>query len=497
MKLKWTPAWICVAAATAILIISILAQLAVTNALAQGTGWSTPVSFSPAKASHPEVAADSEGTLHLFYVEGFYETQTGEMNPEQQSIMYFSGDGTKWTEPVDVLVSPDRTSLSVLGTVIDKQSYVHLIWSDMATLYHSRAHIGQANTARAWTTTVIAHGHGPIADVAIDDKDVLHVLLRPDEFTVSYTESHDGGEQWSDPIVVTAVLDREKYAVTQVGLALTDANTIHVTWSLGAAEINWLYWSVWYARSEDRGRTWTEGQEMASPRFGGSDIAVDGQGRVHLVWGRNVGNADGRWHAWSADGGQTWSQPEPLFRGIPHADGDTGGYGFALDSAGVLHLANSFGAGGGTPSAYYEYWQGDHWSDPQFIIGNESHFARLALAKGNELNFFGIGSPGASIWHSVRITDAPPVAAAPVPQVSADSNTTKPQAQAATQGLSEAPVVKGETNSTAPTALPTEPQFGEAPRDTSSPQQPLLVAVGISGLLVSLVIAAQLKARRN
>lgn len=495
MKLKWTQARLCMAAVTVILMISFLAKLAATDALAQDTGWSTPVQLAPPKASHPIVAADSEGVLHLFYVEGFYETQTGEIGPEQQAIMYFSGDGTKWAEPVDIGVSPNSTSMAVQGIVIDKLGYLHLIWSDTQTLYHSTAHIRQANNARAWATTVIAQGHIPIADVAIDEENTLHLLLRPDEFTVNYTQSRDSGMQWSEPVVVTIVSDSQRYAVSDIRMALSSSDTIHVTWSLGAAEVSWMYWSVWYARSEDGGRTWTEGREIASPRFGGSDIAVDGQGGVHLVWGRNVGNADGRWHAWSADGGQTWSKSELLFRGLPHADGATGGYGFALDSAGVLHLANSFGTGDGTPSAYYEYWQGDRWSDPQFIIGEGVHFANLAVAKGNELHFFGMGDPVHWIWHSQKVTDASPVAAIPVPPVSKEmipATATKPTEPA------ESRVFTSQQPSdfmVQPTQL-AEPFTDAVPSQSNSLASALAVAFISSGLTVLLVVAIRLKSRR-
>ncbi|PVE30737.1 hypothetical protein DC030_15335, partial [Enterococcus faecalis] len=86
-----------------------------------------------------------------------------------------------------------------------------------------------------------------------------------------------------------------------------------------------------------------QNQEMAAPLFGASDIAVDAEGNVHLVYGRNIGNRDGRWYQWSQDNGATWTQRQLLFPLAESASGDTGGYSFVQDSSGTLHLVNSYG----------------------------------------------------------------------------------------------------------------------------------------------------------
>lgn len=374
--------------------------------------WSEPVLIA-GNASAPVIAGDSSGALHLFYVEGWYDTEAG---PGNQAVMYQHGEDSAWSAATDVLVSPNGTSIILDGVVIDREGYLQLLWNDDRALYLSTAHIDSASDPRSWQTSTVLEGAIPIADMVLDDSGKLHIVVRSDNFTISYLNLPDQSDTWSEVVRIETVAQPESFAVGGVQLALSSPESIHVTWFQTAAEVSWNFWSVWYARSDDGGQTWSKKEEIATPRFGASDIAVDSAGNVHLVYGRNIGYPDGRWYQWSRDGGDTWSEPALLFPQFEHASGDTGGYGFATDSAGVLHMVNSFGGADGEATAYHLEWQGDHWSSPQLVMEQHAHFPRIVATLGNQLNFVAMAGREYEIWFRDSVVDAPAVAPVPVPQ---------------------------------------------------------------------------------
>jgi hypothetical protein len=367
------------------------------------------------------VVADASGVLHLFCVQGV----AGAV-PEQPSILYVAGTHQGWSEPIDILVSPEGSELYLRAVELDSEGHLHVLWCDRWTLYHSVAHVAEAADARHWETVPILSGSIPIADMVQDTDGTLHAVVRVDFSSVGYVQSKDSGKSWSEPHVIIRTVDTVRFAVEDVGLALSSSEALHMTWSVAAAEVQWQFWSVGYGRSKDSGRTWELIEDVASPLFGASDVFVDAEDNVHLVWGRNISNPDGRWHQWSDDDGTTWSRPVRLFPGY-YASGDTGGYGIALDSDGTLHLVNSIGGGReGKASAYHLRWEGDHWSEPVFLMSRHAHFARIAVTLGNHLHFFAHAEGG--IWYMQRTIDAPPTKAVlvPVPAIMTNDYTRTP-----------------------------------------------------------------------
>lgn len=380
------------------------------SVLSQSAPWTDPLLVAE-NASAPVMVGDSSGIVHLFHVQGWYDTETG---PVGQAIMYQHGTDDVWSAATDILVSPNGSNTWVDGVVIDHEGYLQLLWNDTQALYFSSAHITAADDPRAWQTSTLLRGPTPIADLAQDDTGILHVVVRSDAFSVSYMSLADGDQVWSSPLPIDTIVQTEAYAIGGIQLALSSPETIHVTWFQTAAEVNWNFWSVWYARSDDGGQTWSLKEEIATPRFGASDIAVDSDGNLHLVYGRNIGNPDGRWHQWSKDGGDTWSEPTLLFPQFESASGDTGGYGFATDSTGVLHMVNSFADNSGEATAYHLEWQKDNWSQPQFVMGMNPHFPRLTITLGNQLWFIAMANHNHELWTNSRIVEAPALEPVPV-----------------------------------------------------------------------------------
>ena len=373
--------------------------------------WSDPVKLAE-NASGPVAVGDSSGKVHVFYVESALDAS---FDPSRQAVFYLSGGDTTWSKPVDILVSPSATHTYVNAAVIDQEGYLHLLWNDDQGLYRSSAPASNAATPRQWVTNMLISGQTPIGDMTQDEKGRLHVVARNDPSTLSYFHSDEHGANWSQSVIVETLESSGGKAIGDVRLAVGHDDVIHLTWTQVAEEVAWNFWSVWYARSTDGGVTWSK-SELATPRFGGSDIAVDSENIVHLVYARNIGFPDGRWYQWSKDGGETWNQRQPLFPQLDYASGDTGGFDLVSDSAGTLYLANTVGNSNGDAAAYLLNWQGDHWSAAQMLMDTSSHahFARLALTLGNHLHFFAVDGHDYSLIYRSALTRAPAIAPSPL-----------------------------------------------------------------------------------
>lgn len=464
-------------------------QLVLAAELVQTTPWTDPIQVAK-DASAPVIVGDSSGALHLFYVEGWYDSEAG---PGNQAIMYQHGDDSAWSPATDILVSPNKTSIMLDGVVVDRDGYLQLLWNDDQALYLSTAHSTTATDPRSWYTSTVLRGPIPIADMVQDENGKLHVVVRSDPFTISHLSLANKDGLWTDPVQIDAITDTEAYAIGGVQLAVASPDTLHATWFQTAAEVNWNFWSVWYARSDDGGQTWSTKEEMATPRFGASDIAVDAEGNVHLVYGRNIGSPDGRWHQWSQDGGDTWSEPALLFPQFDYASGDTGGYGFSTDSAGTLHMVNSFGDVTGEATAYHLEWLGDRWSSPQLLMEKHAHFPRLVTTLGNHLNFVALAARDYEIWARSSIADAPAMEPVAVPQESANAS-----ASQETDAVGPTATLEDSTTVEAIDEANILPAFDvQEPRGQTSTVTPLLVSVLLAFVTVGSVVLVKLTRTRR
>jgi hypothetical protein len=270
-----------------VLIASAGLRVSEASGPAQPGKWTDPAVLTT-QATQPVLTADSAGDLHLFFV-GSEEDD----NPAaSQTIFYMSRIGGQWAPPLDILFSPG-SDVYISGAAVDAAGTLHVAWYDQGTAYHSRARVGMAGNASNWDTEVVMNGRLPTGEMVLDENGRLHMVLVSDFTAVVYLYSDDGGATWSPPVTVERVFDVNALSIGGAQIAVDKTGGLHVTWFLTALEVNWNLWSVWYGRSSDGGNSW-QVTEMATPLFGDSDIAVDGDNNVHLVYGRNIGHADGR-----------------------------------------------------------------------------------------------------------------------------------------------------------------------------------------------------------
>lgn len=394
------------------------------SALAQSEfdTWLSPLNLfeTDGRASEVEVVSDPFGVVHVFWA---YAAHGDENKGTSQSIYHTSYQDGEWTKPIDVLVSPDDRVARMHSVAADTQGYLHIIWSGGDAIYYSRVFAPSASSASAWTTphALAANVNTGEPAITIDDQDSLYVVWSEAGTGLRFSRSFDGGETWSDPEAIF-IADNTNELARWGRIDVDDSGRLHValTHTLRLEDApegeredpNYLY----YLHSDDQGETWSEPFLITpEPDFGEVNVVTFGEAMVHLVWNGRAGR-HGRYHRWSQDGGQTWSNEIEVLAPAPFsAIGNGGLTGFpalVTDATGTLHMVSTTGGGN-----YYFRWTDNAWSEPILIspdidgfgVTGESNSLEqpsIALNLGNQLHVvFHDGFE--RIWHTGALIDAP------------------------------------------------------------------------------------------
>lgn len=403
--------------ALARLIFVLIVELSISQvgavALAQSGGWTAPFSISgdlTGPSQFPKIAQDSVGNLHVVWTENsFVEREVPD------AIYYSRFDGTNWSPPVDVLVSPDQQQSSVGELVVLPDDELALIWTGGQQILFSTVATADAQQASAWHTTPLFsefHGQKPFM-IQVQPQTLDAIFVDVSTSGVMFASSDDLGASWTEPVEIWA-RTTDAFAADDPRLCVDPQGTVlHAVWHENAREQNWNPNGIWYVRSLDRGVTWSDQFYLQN---GGSspNCAYDGEGKLHMFWNNSVASVDGRYHRWSANDGKDWSDAVPIFAGL---SGRTRAPAFGLDSLGVLYVLTGAQSDNKT-RMFVSHWQDESWTTPFSISGdldfNES--PDMVVTGGNRLHavWHIVDKDLSNIWYSTYKTDAPSVAANPI-----------------------------------------------------------------------------------
>lgn len=154
--------------------------------------------------------------------------------------------------------------------------------------------------------TIVADAYGNVHVFWSEDMNGREV--QPDELaepgdTIMYRRWD--GQSWTEPLDIIAVPD--DVMAEFVSVAIDDSNQLHLVWT----GLTKLYYSTAPAGDAYSVQAWSTPQVIApdSARTAWeSDIAVDSQGNVHIVYATR-GSSTGVFHIMSAPTSTTWSAP--------------------------------------------------------------------------------------------------------------------------------------------------------------------------------------------
>ncbi|HXH12125.1 MAG TPA: sialidase family protein [Alphaproteobacteria bacterium] len=282
-------------------------------------------------AFEPALSADGKGHVYVVWSDERVMDQGQPLGKGRGSHhIYFNRSddaGKSWLEREVRLNSDDPDpSMSIMRAwpIVhsNPDGHVYVAWFDNRdgdSAVYFRASDDYATTWRAeQRLKVERHGDilGPLQMVA-DAQGHIYLTWadnREGEFSVYVTTSADFGQTWSKEVR----LDRTKTKAapsTAPVIACDETGHVYVAWH----DARHGGWDIYLNISADFGRTWrAEEIRLNSGPPGESEalfphIALDGTGRVAIVWQENRGpeQEEGIYLTWSADFGKIW-QPTDL-----------------------------------------------------------------------------------------------------------------------------------------------------------------------------------------
>jgi hypothetical protein len=178
---------------------------------------------------------------------------------------------------------------------------------------------------------------------------------------------------------------------------------MHVVWTEFYYPESWPPHGVFYSRSIDGGSTWSVPKVMAQGGFDQININVVDDNNIHVVWNGAAGTG-GRYHRWSSDGGQTWSDTEEV---IPAGLGGTEGLPqLVSDQSGTVHMLTTHLGG----CLWYTYLANQIWMPPSCISGERTLIEEpsLTVSEGNKLHAV-FWDNRESLWYTTGVTNAPAI----------------------------------------------------------------------------------------
>lgn len=262
------------------------------------------------------VAADGYGRLHVIWAQyAFYDSSGGD------SIMLYyqrsTDEGNTWGQSFKFSGESTGEEFCV---ATDGMNTVHVVWTAVWGIMYRRSSDG-GNTWAPETVlvSVTPYGGGITSPIIVaDERGNVHLSwsqwFADNHSEAAYKRSTDGGKTWDrDSFLTNTTRD-----VGPVTMALDPQGNPHIAWDEYAFISPTI---IWYRNSSNKGLTWNPTMMIAdsdTTLAGGSNIAVDGLGRVYVFfrayWGSKLDSTFSPQIVYrvSKDGGQTFGPREPL-----------------------------------------------------------------------------------------------------------------------------------------------------------------------------------------
>jgi len=276
---------------------------------------------------------DSENNLHVGWY-GIY-TSADKLNHDVFSYMMRRSDGT-WTSPVDALYTGDGGLTIRNAITVTSDGMLHVAYRLQGDHDVSNAPAMAASDAANWTAPNQVGSDGYYLDMIADRQDTLHLVVSERSkfplaanqevfaegakcflcFDLFYRRSTDGGKTWSDvvPISLEAESGSDRPKI-QEGLS----GRLYITWDEGR---DWYTGGgapqdVRMVYSEDHGLTWSkpvilDGGNLPDRKPVQAGLTELRDGSLMMVWRYDNDLDRNIYYQMTSDLGKTWTNPAPV-----------------------------------------------------------------------------------------------------------------------------------------------------------------------------------------
>lgn len=312
--------------------------------------WSQPAPITGvgnAQVSAIELVATGDGLVHAFFSQhqdpGIYYTRWDGVAWSRVTLLFKLPGGEEAGQPVVAVGPGNELLLTVLGSG--------------GSLYFSLAESSDAVVASGWSAPILLpvpqNGRVSPADVAWHRNGTVYIAYSVplnEERGVYLVHSTDQGNTWSEPL---PLFDGAAAGFDLVGppaLLVSADGLLHIQWtrqSLSVEDVSQAV-SLYYARSEDAGHSFSEAETVVGTPLAWQEIVADGMGNTHRLW-QQPGTLVTVWDMISSNRGQSWQDAQRL-------SAEWGSTASTVDPSGQLHLV-----GVGLDSLGHWLWDGSRW----------------------------------------------------------------------------------------------------------------------------------------
>jgi len=223
-----------------------------------------------------------------------------------------------------------------------KKTFIMGIIGVLLLMQSISAQIWQGTKRLTWNS-----GESYSPAIAVGPNNHIHVVwddVTPGNREIYYKRSTNGGTTWTTKRMTYSVAN-----TVYSNIAVDSNNHIHVVW-IDATPLNW---EIFYRESTDGGDTWN-GAKRLTWNAGNSyypSVAVNSSSRVNVVWSDNTPGNYEIYYKRSTDGGATWPGTKRLTWNIGGSFHPT----IAVNSTNNIHVT---------------------WNDDSYDSNNEIYYKR-------------------------------------------------------------------------------------------------------------------------
>lgn len=460
--------------------------LAVTGAaLAQElapTDWTdaTAIFSTLEESEQPSLVADPSGIVHAVW---------RERSGNRDVLVYTQSEGDRWRNPIDILLTPGGRDVNTPRLVIDAVNQLHVVWTAGGELFYSNAFAADGYSSANWLpprSVLPLRGSFSDPSLTVAGDGTLHAVLTLSGVGkgIYHTQSVADDVQWRSPVPIQLLAAQSTAARPQIVYGL-DGN-LHAVWvetlENGSAESSNR---IRYARSQDDGATWEAAQTLAEGNVDWPQVETRTVREVHVVWS-GAGDDFGVYHRVSRNNGVAWDETWSVVE-IGGFHGEAALIRDGSNNLNRVHIGTAAQAPD-TQLVHHLLWRNDRWSINEVTAPMSVRGSRVA---GNV-------SAAVQLGDTLVIAYERPISIEGSQQQS-DIYTQRQRLEntAALAPRAVVPVVIEPTpaaeTATAPTAVAAIettpiPDFSGPVERPGNRWQPIVLAVGASGLFLVVVV---------
>ena len=407
-------------------------------------------------------------------------TEGTSSNPSSE-LYYVGVDAQTAVGPIRILRNQPGL-VDHLDLTIDPARRLLAVWSggELGQVFYTGTSVDEAASSEGWLVPApVAESSGQSPQLALSSggaSQLVYAVPVNENRGVFTTRLAADAFDWAPVSQVHSAANSNCPVVADTDTVVAGEDHVYAVWSCWTSPGGIGPLEAYFSASEDGGLTWSPVAVVISGGPTWTELVLAGGDQLHLIWGEARAGGETTWHAWSADGGLHWTEPDSVMV----IDGAVGESRALADAAGRVHLVQAVEAESREPELAYSTWEAGRWQERPgmpFWGKQIDDLAALSLAVrgGNQLLtvYAARGPGGADGGREMGIV----IAEFPLGPMPARPPTPSSISQTEVAAESVTP-----TPADSPTATP--PAGGEAVRDGSPVVGPAL------GLLAAAVLIA-------